>query len=100
MKAIKFDSLGYYERSNGMFRDLRSAEVKLPKMRWARISINGQYRLGKAYVDMHKHANPGWTFGFQWAFINWTHHKNHCCHFGIDIARRGITFSEGKRLFR
>lgn len=98
MKHIVTSKLPYTKQTNGKFRDLRDIEVHLPHRRFARISINGQYRTSKSRKNATRYANPGWSFGTEWYHINWTKFYRHCWHFSINIRKRGVTFSYGKRL--
>lgn len=50
----------------------RSVEVIHSNKRFVRVSINGQYRLGKHYHDVNRYANPGWSFGLEKVHITWT----------------------------
>jgi hypothetical protein len=90
--------LPYTERSDGRFRDLRSIEVRLPRRRFARLSLNGQYRSGKTQYNHTRYANPGWSFGTEQVLINWTHFRRHCWHVCLEVHRRGITLSYGKMI--
>jgi hypothetical protein len=89
--------LRYYERSGGKYRDLRHVEVRLPRMRFTRISLNGQYRSTRSEFEMHRWGNPGRSFGFEHAYVNWIHFRRHCWHLSANVLRRGITLSWGKR---
>lgn len=95
MKHISTSVLPCRKSSNGEFADLRHVEVKA-RGRFARISINGQYRLGRSYKERYRDANPGWSFGTEWVWIDWTHFRRHCWHASINIGRRGITLSYGR----
>jgi len=94
---VKMDTLHYTERTDGRFRDLRQIELNFGKKRFARISINGQYRSGKTQYKVTRYANPGWSLGFENLLINWTHFRQHCWHLSFEAFRRGITFSYGRR---
>lgn len=95
---VELSVLHYFERSQGRFRDLRQAEIKLPRRRFARISLNGQYRETRSKVESNRYANPGFSFGLENAYVNWTHFRRHCFHACVNIARRGLTFSYGRRI--
>jgi hypothetical protein len=99
MRRVTTDVLHYTERTNGKFRDLRQVEVKLPKLRFARLSLNGQYRTSKSSKNATRYGNPGWTFGTEWNHINWVHFNRHCWHLSFNAQKRGITLSYGRRLF-
>lgn len=91
--------LPYTERTNAEYRDLRSWELsRLPKMRFARISLNGIHRTDKDRHNVTRYGNPGWSFGFNRCFINWTHFRRHCWHLSFNVDKRGITLSYGKGL--
>jgi hypothetical protein len=90
--------LHYFERSNGRYRDLRQLEILLPRKRFARVSLNGQYRSARSEVERHRYANPGFSLGLESAYFNWTHYRRHCFHACLNIARRGVTFSYGRRI--
>lgn len=92
---IRTDVLHYTERTNGEYRDSRQVTLRW-KRKFARLSLNGQYRTSKSHHEMHRSANPGWSFGTEWYFINWTHFRNHCFHISLNVRKRGITFSYGK----
>ena len=95
---FRFEVLHYFERSQGRYRDLRHLEILLPRKRFARVSLNGQYRSARSEVERHRYANPGFSFGFENAYVNWTHFRRHCFHACLNIARRGVTFSYGRRI--
>ena len=95
---MEFSRLRYHERTEGKFRDLRSAEQKLPRRRFIRLSINGQYRNSKERNATTRYANPGWAFGTNWIFVEWVHFRRHCWHLSFNFYRRGITLSYGKRI--
>jgi hypothetical protein len=90
--------LHYFERSQGRYRDLRQFEILLPRKRFARISLNGQYRETRSKVESYRYGNPGFSFGLENAYVNWTHFRRHCFHACLNIARRGVTFSYGRRI--
>lgn len=94
---LEVSSLGYTKRTEGKFRDLRQIELVIRK-RFARISLNGQYRSGKAQYNTTRYGNPGWSLGTERVLINWTHFRRHCWHLSFEAFSRGITFSYGKRL--
>lgn len=79
------------------YRPLRDCELQIGR-KFVRVTLNGQYRCGKAYHAMHRRANPGWSFGFERLFVNWTHFRRHCWHFSFNAGHKGLTFSYGKRV--
>jgi hypothetical protein len=98
VKTIQFSRFNYTERTKGVYRDLRQMEVKLPKRRFARISINGQYLATHSGIKAHRYANPGWSLGSENCFVHWTHFHRHCWHLSFTAFKRGVTFSYGKRV--
>jgi len=96
--TIRTSVLHYRKRSNGKYADLRQIEARLPRRRFARISLNGQYRSGKRQYQMTRYANPGWSIGFEQLLVNWSHHRRHCWHLSFEVARRGITLSYGRAI--
>lgn len=95
-RRVRFSMLPYRERTQGKFADLRQVEITLPRRRWVRVSVNGQYRSGKKQYQSTRYANPGWVIGTQSILVQWTHFKRHCWHFEVEAARRGITLSYGR----
>ena len=90
--------LHYTARSNGKYRDLRQVEAALRGRRFVRLSLNGQYRSGKARYTATRSANPGWSLGTEQVLVNWTHFRRHCWHLSFEAFRRGVTFSYGRKL--
>lgn len=64
-RRVRFSMLPYRERTQGKFADLRQVEITLPRRRWVRVSVNGQYRSGKKQYQSTRYANPGWVIGTQ-----------------------------------
>ena len=94
---IKTDKLRYTESTDGRFRDLRDIELTHNR-KFARISINGIHRSPLSLIRTTRYANPGWAFGTELVFINWTHFRRHCWHLSFNAFRRGITFSYGRKI--
>ena len=97
-RFVRFSVLHYTERSGGKFRDLRQVEIRLPRRRFARVSLNGQYRSNRSKVEACRYANPGFSFGTERAYFNWTHFRRHCFHVCLNVFERGLTFSYGRGL--
>jgi hypothetical protein len=88
--------LPYTQRTNKKFRDLRDLTLT-SRRHFARISLNGQYRVTKSNARSTKHSNPGWILGTENIYLEWTHFRRHCWHVSINVYRRGITLSFGKK---
>lgn len=95
---VKTDVLHYTESTDGLFRDLRQVEVN-HRRKFARVSINGIHRSPRYLVKCTRYGNPGWDFGLENCYFNWTHFKRHCWHACITVGKRGITVSGGKNLY-
>lgn len=99
---VRTDVLHYTERTSGEFRDLRQVELtvgpRTRRGRFLRLSLNGQYRSGKAKYDATRYANPGWSFGTERVLLNWTHFRRHCWHLSLEMFKRGLTLSYGTRV--
>lgn len=91
--------LPYTERTEGEFRDLRSAELRLPRMRWCRVSVNGIHRSSKSRKATTRYANPGWAFGLDRLFVEYVQFHRLCWHLSFNVGKRGVTFSYGRRTF-
>lgn len=97
MARLRTSKLGYTERTEGRYRDLRDIEFTF-RRKFARISINGQYRYTRSQLKTTRYANPGWAFGTDNVFVEWVHYRRHCWHLSFNVFRRGITFSYGKKI--
>lgn len=98
-RTIHVGRLMYREASHGKYADLRDIEVRLPRRRFLRVSVNGQYRVTRSKIRATRYGNPGWDVGVENAYFNWTHFRRHVWHACVTIRRRGVTLSWGRRLF-
>jgi hypothetical protein len=97
--SIRGSKLPYTKTFKKEYRDLRQVEIKIGK-RLFRVSINGIYRQRRSEVEVHRRANPGWSFGFEWAYVEWVHfgswkrgYYHGPIHLGFQLGKRGVTFT-------
>lgn len=96
---LQTSTLHYTQRTAGKYRDLRQLAIRLPRGRGIRLSLNGQYRHTIAEGRTTKYANPGWFFGTNQVFVEWTNFYLTAWHLSFNVCRRGITLSYIKRNF-
>jgi hypothetical protein len=97
MKYVRTLVLPYTGKSDG-YRDLRHVEAQLPKRRFARVSINGIHRNTRSQTESYRWGNPGWSFGLDRCYVNWTHFRRHCWHLSLTVGKLGITLSYGRKI--
>ena len=78
------------------YKGYHAIEVNPKKKKFLRISLASRHVDTIARMNANREWNPGWSFGFQRYFLNWTHFRRHCWHISLHLNGRNFYLSYGR----